>query len=147
MQDDGWLYNPNLYGAGCSLQADGMGFEPEAFLRQTAFDSNLILHQGKLGFPEEFKNKAAEVEPEVSQLFETTFLLLRISKSKEHAIQLKEAIVFFEQYKKEILRLSKFPQVENVVLRFIPKEGESFENPSDEFMELAFSAGVNNLIM
>ncbi|MBA2619926.1 MAG: hypothetical protein H0U87_01860 [Acidobacteria bacterium] len=142
MQDDSWLYNPNLYGPGCSLQADGVGFEPKVFLQQTTFDSNLILFQGELGFPEEFKNKVAKVEPVDSQLFETTFLLLRVSISKSHAIQLKEAGLFFEQYRDEILRLSKFPQVENVVLRFMSEEGESFENPSEEFMDLAFSVGV-----
>ncbi len=147
MQDDSWLYNPNLYGTGCSLQADGIGFEPQVFLQQTAFDSNSILFHGKLGFPEEFKNKAAGVEPEVLQLFVSTFLLLRVSASESRAIQLKEAVLFFEQYRDEILRLSGFSQVENVVLRFISVEGESFENLPEEFMNLAFSVGVNNLIM
>jgi hypothetical protein len=142
MQNDSWLYNPNLYGAGCSLQADGLGFEPEAFLRQTIFDLNLILFQGALGFPEEFKNKVAGINPEDSQLFETTFLLLRVSKSKSHAIQLKEAVLFFEQFRDEILRLSKFPQVENLVLRFVAEENESSENLSDEFIKLAVSLGV-----
>ncbi len=146
MQDDSWLYNPNLYGAGCSLQADGIGFDPEVFLQQTTFDPNLILFHGELGFPEEFKNKVAKVELVDSQLFETTFLLLRVSSSKSHAIQFKEAVLFFEQYQDEILRLSKLPQVENMVLRFMSEE-ESFENPSDEFMELAFSVGVSDLIM
>lgn len=125
------------------MQGDGIGFEPEAFLQQTTFDSKLILFHGKLGFPEEFKNKVAEVEPEGSQLFETTFLLLRVSQSKAHTTQLEEAAVFLEQYRDEIQRLSKFPQVENVVLRFMLGEGESVENPSDEFMDLAFSVGVN----
>lgn len=147
MQNDSWLYNSNLYGAGCSLQANGIGFEPEVFLQQTTFGSNQILFHGKLGFPEEFKSKATKVEPVDSQLFETTFLLLRISSSKSHSIQFKEAVLFFEQYQDEILRLSKFPQVENLVLRFMLEEGESFENPSEEFMKLAFSVGVNNLMM
>jgi hypothetical protein len=147
MQNDCWLYNPNLYGAGCSLQAAGIGFEPEVFLQQTTFDSNQILFQGKLGFPEEFKSKVARINPEDSQFFETTFLLLRVSISESHAIQLKEAVSFFEQYRDEILRLSKFPQVENVVLRFMLEEGVSFENLSEEFMNLAFSVGINNLIM
>lgn len=146
MQDHSWLYNPNLYGAGCSLQADGVGFKPESFLEQTTFDPNLILFQGELGFPEEFKNKVAKVESKGSQLFETTFLLLRISASESHAIQLKKAVLFFEKYRDEILRLSKFPQVENVVVRFMPEEGELFENPSDEFIKLAVRVGVN-LIM
>ena len=147
MKDDSWLYNPNLYGAGCSLQADGIGFDPKVFLQQTTFDPNLVLFHGELSFPEEFKSKVTKANPEGSQLFETTFLLLRVSSSESHTIRLKEAVLFFEQYQDEILRLSKFPQVENVVLRFAPEEGESFENPSDEFMELAFSVGVNNLIM
>ena len=146
MQDDSWLYNPNLYGAGCFMQADGIGFEPEAFLQQITFDSNLILFHGKLGFPEEFKNKVAEVDSESSQLFETTFLLLRVSKSKTHATQIKEASLFLEKYRDEILRLSKFPQVENVFLRFMLEDGEASENLSDEFVNLAFSVGVNAIM-
>ncbi len=146
MQDDSWLYNPNLYGPGCSLQADGIGFEPEVFLQRTTFDPNLILFHGKLGFPEEFKNKVAEVEPEGSQIFETTFLLLRVSTSESRAIQFKEAVLFLERYRDEILRLSKFSQVENLVLRFMSEDGESFENPSEEFMNLAFSVGVSAIM-
>lgn len=142
MQNDSWLYNPNLYGVGCSLQADGVGFEPKVFLQQTTFDPNLILFQGELGFPEEFKNKVAKIEPVDLQLFETTFLLLRVSKSKSHAVQLKEAVLFLEQNRDEILRLSKFPQVENVVLRFVTEGNESSENLSAEFIELVMSVGV-----
>jgi hypothetical protein len=36
MEESSWLYNPNLYERpGCVLQADGTGFEPQAFLQQT----------------------------------------------------------------------------------------------------------------
>lgn len=49
-ENDDWLYNPNLYEhSGCVLQADGIGFEPEVFLRDTSLDAELILFHGRIG--------------------------------------------------------------------------------------------------
>jgi len=105
-ENDDWLYNPNLYGrAGCVLQADGIGFEPDAFLRDTTFDAKLILFHGKIGFPDEFKLKMAEVEPSGTALFETTFLLLEISKAETQINQIAEATSFFERYGVEIQKI------------------------------------------
>ncbi len=147
-ENDDWLYNPNLYGrVGCLLQADGSGFEPEAFLQDTIFDAKLILFHGKIGFPDEFKLKMAEVEPSGTALFETTFLLLEVSKAETQANQIAEATSFFEQYGIEIQRLRDFPQVENIMLKFMTEEAESSrENLPDEFMEMAMSRGVTAIM-
>jgi len=147
-ENDDWLYNPNLYRrSGCVLQADGIGFKPEEFLRQTTFDPKLILFRGKLGFPEEFKLKVAEVESSDSQLFETTFLLLEVSRAVAKASQISEATSFFEQYRDEVKRLEGFSQVENVLLQFISAEDESSpQNLPDEFIELAVSSGVTGIM-
>jgi len=147
-ENDDWLYNPNLYGrAGCLLQADGIGFEPEAFLQDTIFDAKLILFHGKIGFPDEFKLKMAEVEPSGTALFETTFLLLEVSKAETQANQIAEATSFFEQYGIEIQRLRDFPQVENIMLKFMTEEVESSrENLPDEFMEMAMSRGITAIM-
>jgi hypothetical protein len=143
-ENDSWLYNPDLYRrAGCVLQADGIGFEPEAFLRHSTLDAKLILYQGKIGFPDEFKLKMAEVEPSGLQFFETTFLLVEVSKAEEQAIQITEATSFFEQYGVEVQRLRDFPQVENVTLKFMTEESESLRNNlPDEFREMVIDNGV-----
>jgi len=147
-ENDSWLYNPNLYErAGCVLQADGIGFEPEIFLRHTTLDAELILYQGKLGFPDEFKLKMAEVEPSGMELFETTFLLVEVSKAETQAIQIAEATSFFEQYGVEIQRLQSFPQVENVTLKFMTEESKSSrQDLPDEFMEMVMSSGITGIM-
>ncbi len=147
-ENDDWLYNPNLYGsAGCVLQADGVGFEPEAFLKHTTLDAKLILFHGKIGFPDEFKLKMAEVEPSGTALFETTFLLVEVSKAEAREVQIAEATSFFEQYEVEVQRLQSFPQVENITLKFMTEETESScENLPDEFMEMAMSRGVTGIM-
>ena len=147
-EDDDWLYNPNLYGrAGCLLQADGIGFEPKAFLQDTIFDGKLILFHGKIGFPDEFKLKMAEVEPAGTALFETTFLLLEISKAETHAVQIAETKAFFEQYGVEVQRLQSFPPVENITLKFMAEEAESSrQSLPDEFMEMVMNRGVTAIM-
>jgi hypothetical protein len=148
MEESSWLYNPNLYEhPGCVLQADGTGFEPQAFLQQTTFDAKLIIFHGKLGLPEELKLKVAEVEPSGLQLFETTFLLLTVSEAEAKATQLEEATLFLEQHRDEVQRLRNFPQVENVSLRFMVAKGEpSLENLPNEFVELALNCGVEGIM-
>jgi hypothetical protein len=147
-EDDDWLYNPNLYGnTGCILQADGIGFEPEAFLRDTTFDAKLILFHGKIGFPDEFKLKVAGVEPAGTALFETTFLLIEVSKAETHAVQIAEASAFFDKYGAEVQRLQSFPQVENITLRFMTEEAESSRRSlPHEFMGMAMNRGVTAIM-
>jgi len=147
-ENDSWLYNPNLYRrAGCVLQADGIGFEPEAFLRHTTLDTKLILYQGKLGFPDEFKLKMAEVEPSGMELFETTFLLIEVSKAEVQAIQISEATSFFEQYGVEVQRLRDFPQVENLTLKFMTEESvSSRQDLPDEFVEMVIDNRVTGIM-
>ncbi len=148
-ENDEWLYNPNLYErTDCVLQANGIGFEPEAFLRHTTLDAKLILFHGKLGFPDEFKLKLAEVEPSGTELFETTFLLVEVSKAEAQTIQIAEATSFFEQYGVEVQRLQNFLQVENVTLRFMSAADESSrENLPDEFMEMVMSRGITGIMV
>lgn len=147
-ENNEWLYNPNLYDhSGCVVQADGIGFEPEEFLRQTTFNPKLILFHGKLGFPEEFKLKIAEVDPSDLQLFETTILLLEVSRAETKTSQISEATSFFDRYQDEVKRLQSFPQVENLALNFKTAQNESFQvNLPNEFIELATSCGVTAIM-
>ncbi|MDQ3666132.1 MAG: hypothetical protein M3410_05935 [Acidobacteriota bacterium] len=147
-ENDSWLYNPKLYQrAGCVLQADGVGFEAEKFVRHTSFNPKLILYHEKIGFPEEFKLKMAGVEPSGLDFLETTFLLLEVSQAETKETQISEATSFFEQYRDEVKRLRDFPQVENMTLKFMTAEGESSrEDLPDEFMEMVMSRGVTGIM-
>jgi hypothetical protein len=147
-ENDSWLYDPKLYErAGCVLQADGIGFDAEEFVRHTSFDPKLILYHGKIGFPDELKLKMAEVEPSGLDFFETTFLLLELSQAEAKETQISEATSFFEQYRDEVQRLQDFPQVENITLKFMFAEGESSrEDLPDEFMEMVMSRGVTGIM-
>ncbi len=116
-------------------------------MRQTTFDPNLILFHGKLGFPEEFKLKIAEVEPSGLEFFETTFLLLAVSQAETKTSQILEATSFFERYRNEVKRLQNFPQIENIALNFRTAENESSQATlPDEFIELAASCGVGAIM-
>lgn len=148
MADESWYNNPNLLERpGCVLQADGIGFEPEKFLAQTTFDLETILFHGKLGLPDALKRKVAETEPGGLILFETTFLLLKVSEAKAKLIQLEEARRFLGQNRNEIRRLRNFPQVENMYLKFSSNDEEPSESVVDEFMELAGDCGVDGMFI
>lgn len=141
MSKNNWLNNPKLRGFCCVLNAYGMDFNPELFLSDTTFDPELIAFVGKLDFPQDFKKKSAKVEPEGAKLFDTTFLSLVLSKSEESATQVKEATLFFQRYQDEVLRLSKFPNIEHLSLVFRVMRDEQ-ENLPIEFQELAVNSGI-----
>ncbi len=146
MKENNWTNNPNLYGPGCALSASGVGFEPELFLKETSFPPELILFTGVLDFPEELKNKINEVESSASSIFELTFLVIKVSEAGVSANQHKEAMLFFKQYCNEILRLSKFPNVEQLVLRCMTTDDDSFENHPEELINLGFDCGLSSLM-
>jgi hypothetical protein len=148
-EDADLMNNPNLYGHGCPLSAQGRGFEPELFLEETILPPETITGFGKLGLPEGLKKKVAEKDGiEAAALFEAKILALRASSSGVYAVQFEEAIEFLRRYRDEILRLSQFQNVERVNLRCVPANGESFvESSPDELMELALACGPTSLMM
>ena len=139
MEETSPFNNPELYARpGCLLGANGMGFEPKAFLQKTTFDSKFRLHHGKFSLHVQLKSKVAEAEQKGLSPFETGYLLLKVSEAVQSEVQLVETIAFLEQYQAEIKRLREFPGVETVSLRFQPAEGEpNLETLPDEFVELA----------
>jgi hypothetical protein len=148
MQESDLLNNPALYGHGCVLSAFGNGFDAELFLSQTVFPPEVVLAYGKLGFPEQFKQQVIETEgAELAGLFEATILVLKLSQSGVNAVQYEEAAAFLEQYRGEILRLSRFPKVEQVNLRCAAANSESAEAPHpDKLLELAAECGLTGLM-
>ncbi len=144
MEENSWLNNPHLYSHGCALSADGIGFDPEFFLSETSFDPELIVFKGKMGF-KTFEWKG-EVRPRTKEIFEYSHLVLKVSKSEAHPIQVDEATLFLKQYQKEIKRLSEFSRVETVSLQFSVAQGELREKLSQDFMDLAFECGIGSVL-
>ncbi len=147
MEDNNLISNPNFCGHGCSLSAHGIDFEPELFLSQTTLAPDVILAYGKLGMPEELRSKVAEKDFEGTVLFDATVLIINISDSGVNKIQYTEAILFLKQYRDEVLRLSNFPNVEQVNLSCIAANGEICEESyPDELLELAGECGLTCLM-
>jgi len=144
MKENNWSNNPNLYGYGCILNAYGIGFEPELFLDETTFDAKLIIFEGKSGF--RTFEWIGETRPRTKKIFEYAHLVLKLSKSTANAIQHQEATLFLKQYRDEVLRLSKFSNVEDVMLTFSVANDESFEKHSREFLDLAFDSGIRSIM-
>jgi len=143
MEENNSLNNPNLYSYGCALNAYGIGFEPELFLERTTFDPKLIVFKGKSGI--RTFEWAGENKPRTKVIFEYVHLVLKVSKSRVSAIQYQEAKMFLKQYRGEILRLSKFPNVKDVMLKFSVVKGELVEDHPRELVNLAFSSGVKSV--
>lgn len=58
-----------------------------------------------------------EVKPRTKQTLEYRHLILKLSNSETNETQIAEATLFLNQYRDEILRLSRFPNVEKVLLQ------------------------------
>ena len=147
-EDDNLMENPKLYGHGCVLSAHGRGFEPKSFLSRTILPPDVILGFGKLGLPEELKKQVIKKEgAEGAMLFEARILALKLSESGVQAVQHEEAIAFLSRFRDEILRLSRFPNVEQVNLRFAAAAGEPVvERPPDKLLELGAECGLTALM-
>ncbi len=150
MEEDYWYNNPKLVQRpSCTLQANGINFDAKLFLSQTTFDRQQIIYDGILELPEEIKRKLADDAPEGIEVFETTFLLLSVSESERRTMQFEEALIFLRKHREEILRLSKFPKVEEVLLKFMTVDkGESpIENLPKELEKLIDDCDISSLMI
>jgi hypothetical protein len=148
MEEIEWFQNPNLVQRpGCDFQASGAGFAAEEFLENTTFDARQILYRGTLDLPDNIKRKFEESEPGAAAVFEDTYLLLKVSDSGESETQLADATLFLTKYRDEIRRLSEFPKVEMISLKFTPAEGAPpLETLPDDFWELVSDAAVSTVM-
>lgn len=140
MEEGHWSNNSNLFSHGCFLSAYGIGFEPELFLSEPSFDPELIIFKGSMGL--KTFEWVGKVRPRTKKIFEYTHLILKISKSESSAVRFEEATNFFNQYRDEVLRLSKFHNVEHIILQFKGIKDEQ-ENLTEEFTKLAAGGGVS----
>ena len=142
MEKGNWLNIRRLYAPGCFLSASGIGFEPEVFLAQTSFYSKRILFKGKMGF--KTFEWVGDVRPRTKQIFEFTHLILLASASNVRSTQIKEAFLFLKRYQDEILRLSDFPNVEELNLEFSPLAvEEKLAEPPEEIISLTKKCGLS----
>jgi len=126
-----------------------MNFDAKLFLNQTTFNQKQIVFAGILELPEEIKRKLADDAPDGIEVFETTFLLLSVSESETKTTQVEEALIFLRKHREEVLRLSKFPKVEEVLLKFMTvDEGETpIKNLPNELEELVYDCGISGVMI
>lgn len=148
MKKSNKINTPDIRTYGCALSAIGIGFEPESFLKETIFPPELVIFKGNLGFPKNFKdNRVSESESHsLKMLSEATFLTLKVSESGISATQHKEAILFLEKYRNEVLRLSKFLNVQQINLRCKLDKNEQFEEYPDELLKLGAACRLSCLM-
>jgi hypothetical protein len=149
MEETDLMNNPKLFGHGCVLSAFGKGFEPKLFLEQTTFPPAVIAGFGGIGMPAEAIRQAAEKldKETVAQFFEAKYLALKISGSESGAAQHAAAAEFLRRHRAEVLRLSQFPNVEQVNLRCALPPGAALDNRQyEELIELAETCGLTGIM-
>ena len=149
MEEIDLMNNPKLFGHGCVLSAFGRGFEPNLFLRQTTFPPAAVLGFGNIGLPAEIIRQTSEKlgDETAAELVDVKYLALEISRSSDGEAQHAAAVEFLSRYCEEILRLSQFPNVEQVNLRCTLPQGESVEDHQyDELLELGDVCGLTGLM-
>ena len=147
------LYNLNIYETpGCTLQAHGVGFEPDVFLSETNFTRKEILAKGVIGLPDEVRekiNKGKLPYPGAFDIFDMPFLLISVSKASELSLQIEEATLFLRRCLDDVKKLQGYAHIENILLQFVVGKYESLsesQNLSSEFYDLYSKSGIQGLL-
>ncbi len=147
------LYNPNLYVApGCTLQASGAKFEPDAFLSESNFAREEILAKGVIGLPDEVREKINKGELPYQgafDIFDMPFLLISVSKAAELSLQIKEATFFLKRHLDDLKKLQGYPNIEGFLMQFVVGKYNSLsesQNLPDEFYDLYSESGIQGLL-
>ena len=147
MEEIDLMSKPKLFGHGCILSALGAGFEPRLFLERSIFPPEIVLGCGKMGMPGSLRSETAEkVGEEAAAFFDAKYLALKVSDSGDNAIQYAAAIEFLKRYREEILRLSRFPNVEQVNLRCAAAGAAFARSLPAELVELAAACGLTTIM-
>ncbi|CAN5668554.1 hypothetical protein BH24ACI2_BH24ACI2_12710 [soil metagenome] len=161
------FYDPKNPKSECTLQVSGIGLDPDAFLAESNLSQEKEMIKGIIGLPDEIREKiqrkelpdearerieSGELSKEeffkVFEIFETPFLLIRISKATEFDLQVEEAILFLRAYLEDLTKLCKYPNVENVLMRFSTEDYDDskHKNFPDEFNDLCFKIGIQGIL-
>lgn len=159
------FYNPDNPKSECTLHVSGTNFDPEAFLVESNFSQEKETIKGIIGLPDEIREKIKRKElPDDARekiesgelpiskeeffksfdIFETPFLVIRISKATNFAKQLEEATSFFETHLEDLIKLCKSPTVENVTMQFSAKDYNNQDFP-EEFSALCEEIGIQGI--
>lgn len=163
------FYNPDLFydpknpKSECVLQVSGVDFDPDAFLTESNLSQEKKIISGIIGMPDEIREKIKSEElpdkmreiierGELSkeefyktfEIFDTPFLLIRISQAATFDLQLEEALLFLRTHSEELLKLCSRPNIEDVYISFMAHDSHGSERKDlpDEFYELCHKIGI-----
>jgi hypothetical protein len=140
------FYNPQLFGRlGCTLQAYGANFEPNVFLDLTNIPKEKIIFKGTLGLPDEIRERVNN--PDDITIFDTPYLVIKISDAADISLQIDEAMLFLKEYTPDLIKLRSYPNVESVLIKFSCNGKASFSDFSIEFNKLSSEIGLDNIII
>jgi hypothetical protein len=88
----------------CVLRATGDNFQPSDFLRDSVFEPCNVFGKGE--------RKSA------SSAWETSGITVEVSSADDFSAQVRDAIVFLETNRAELLRLKQFAGLEEISLDF-----------------------------
>ena len=88
----------------CVLRATGDNFQPSDFLRDSIFEPCNVFRKGE--------RKSA------SSAWETSGITVEVSSADDFSAQVRDAIVFLETNRAELLRLKQFAGLEEISLGF-----------------------------
>jgi hypothetical protein len=167
------LYNPNFWydpknpKSECILQVSGITFDPDAFLSKSNFSEGKEIISGIIGIPddicEKIKNKELHGDAkkfvengnlskeeffDAFKIFETPFLLIRISKATTFDLQLEEALLFLRNHSENLRNLCNYPNVEDVSMSFFAQNYDDSECKDfpDEFYDLVEQIGIGAIM-
>lgn len=152
-KDLGNFYDPKLYERlGCTLQAYGANFKPDVFLNEAKFPEERILLKGAAGLPDKLRTKVNEAKlpyENAFDIFDTPFLLIKVSDAAILSLQIEEAASFLKDYLGDLKKLQNYPNVENVLIQFIITEDEAAyasQNLPAAFSDLYSESGIQGIL-
>ena len=96
----------------CVLRATGNNFQPSDFLRDSTFEPCNVFCKGE--------------RRSASSVWDTSGITVDVSSADEFSAQVRDAIVFLETNRAELLRLKQFAGLEEFSLDFGVNEKDSF---------------------
>ncbi len=149
----GWenFFNPQLVQKlGCTLQAYGANFEPDAFLDKSNIPKEKIIFTGALGFPAEIRERLTAEELDKADnlaVFDTPYLVIKISDAADISSQTDDAILFLTEHSGELKRLCSYPNIESTLIRFSCKQDVPLSDVPAEIRKLTSEIGLDNIII
>lgn len=137
---------------GCTLQVSGVGFNADKYVSESHFGQDDILFNDILGLPDEIRTKINKKQPheaKVLTMFDSTSLLISVSKKTDIISQMEDAISFLKKYQNELKKLQFYTEIEMIAMKFSSEQNENLSNFQDfplEFYDLISEIGIENIM-